>query len=233
MRVLADSIVKTVGLSDENPTQQCARIGRGGDAHDVTEPQSFGNSSDCNLQRHDADNLNGSPDGSAAASESGVEGATSEATHASSPSSLQEQNPEESAFEVTPFVMSLVGDHLDAAVEAVVNEMRLTNKASKFRGGVQPNRQWRAKARGMDWEDKKAVEAAIPKRDAKKGFGQYQTPPHLYRSLLKPEDRYMAVSRWRGMTQRAQKEYLRKMEEVLFWSVLVNEMNWSGENLGN
>ena len=45
----------------------------------------------------------------------------------------------------------------------------------------------------MDWEDKKAVEAAIPKRDAKKGFGQYQTPPHLYRSLLKPEDRYMAV----------------------------------------
>ena len=65
----------------------------------------------------------------------------------------------------------------------------------------------------MDWEDKKAVEAAIPKRDAKKGFGQYQTPPHLYRSLLKPEDRYMAVSRWRGMTQRAQKEYLRKMRE--------------------
>ena len=107
-------------LSDENPTQQCAPIGRGGDAHDVTEPQSFGNSSDCNLQRHDADNLNGSPDGSAAASESGVEGATSEATHASSPSSLQGQESEESTFEVTPFVMSFVSDH--PAVEDVVNQ---------------------------------------------------------------------------------------------------------------
>ena len=96
----------SVGLSDENPTQQCAPIGRGGDAHVFTEHQLCGKSSNCNLQRHDADNLNGSPDGSAAASESGVEEATSEATHASSPSSLQEQNPEESAFEVTPFVMS-------------------------------------------------------------------------------------------------------------------------------
>ena len=63
----------SVGLSDENPTQQCAPIGRGGDAHVFTEPQSCGNSSNCNLQRHDADNLNGSPVGSAAASESGVE----------------------------------------------------------------------------------------------------------------------------------------------------------------
>jgi hypothetical protein len=50
----------------------------------------------------------------------GVEGATSEAaTHASSPSSLQGQESEESTFEVTPFVMSFVSDH--PAVEDVVN----------------------------------------------------------------------------------------------------------------
>jgi len=41
------------------------------------------------------------------------------------------QEPEESTFEVTPFVVSLISDHLDAAVEAVVNEMGVTNKVSK------------------------------------------------------------------------------------------------------
>eukprot|EP00956_Cyclotella_meneghiniana_P026704 scaffold58406_cov43-Cyclotella_meneghiniana.AAC.1 len=58
----------------------------------------------------------------------GVEGAT----HASSPSlQVQEQEPEESTFECKNQRNQPLSDHLDAAVEAVVNEMGVTNKVSK------------------------------------------------------------------------------------------------------
>eukprot|EP00956_Cyclotella_meneghiniana_P006458 scaffold8484_cov52-Cyclotella_meneghiniana.AAC.3 len=51
----------------------------------------------------------------------GVKGVTSEATHASSPSSLQGQESEESTFEVTPFVMSFVSDHPADAVNQCIS----------------------------------------------------------------------------------------------------------------